>query len=97
MESIARMADEMGGFVVTANLYQMRTESGAEVPRASITVRVPADELDEALSRIRAESDLPPQSENISVQDVTREYTDLQSLNAMKLNNDIILLKESVH
>jgi hypothetical protein len=79
MESIARLADEMGGFVVSANLYQMRTESGAEVPRASITIRVPAEKLDEALSQIRAESKLPPQSENISAQDVTREYTDLQS------------------
>jgi hypothetical protein len=49
------------------------------VPRASITIRVPAEKLDEALSQIRAESKLPPQSENISAQDVTREYTDLQS------------------
>jgi hypothetical protein len=79
MESIARMADDMGGFVVSANLYQMRTESGAEVPRASITIRVPAEKLDDALTQIRAESELPPQSENISAQDVTREYTDLQS------------------
>lgn len=79
MESIARLADEMGGFVVSANLYQMRTESGAEVPRASITIRVPAESLDEVLSRIRSESQLPPQSENISAEDVTREYTDLQS------------------
>ena len=79
MESIARLADEMGGFVVSANLYQMRTESGAEVPRASITIRVPADRLDEALTLIRSESKLPPQSENINAQDVTRDYTDLQS------------------
>jgi hypothetical protein len=79
MESITRLADEMGGFVVSANLYQIRTENGAEVPRASITIRVPAERLDEALTRIRAESELPPQSEDINSQDVTREYTDLQS------------------
>lgn len=79
MDAISRMAEEMGGFVVSAQLFQQRLNSGVEVPRASITVRVPAERLDEALSRIEEQSDREPENKNISSQDVTREYTDLQS------------------
>ena len=79
MEAISRLADEMGGFVVSANMYQQTLESGIEVPRASITIRIPAEKLDDGLSRIKSESKEDPLSENISSQDVTSEYTDLQS------------------
>jgi hypothetical protein len=79
MDAIARMAEEMGGFVVTANLYHNQLEGGLEVPGASITIRVPAEKFDAALGRIRAESDQEPITENINSQDVTADYTDLQS------------------
>lgn len=79
MDEIVRMADEMGGFVVNANLYQTRLESGIEVPRASITVRVPAERLEDALAQIEALSDLDPLNKTIESQDVTSDYTDLQS------------------
>lgn len=79
MDRISRMAEELGGFVVTANLYHRQLESGLEVPQATITIRVPAERLNEALDRIRQESDQFPLSENLNSQDVTREYTDLQS------------------
>ena len=79
MENIRRLADEMGGFVVSANLYKTQTSDGQEVPRASITIRVPAERLDEALARIESESDRIPLSKTIQSQDITREYTDLQS------------------
>ncbi len=79
MEKISRLAEEMGGFVVSANLYKTRTSDGLEVPRASITIRVPAENLEEALTRIEAESDRLPLSKNLQSQDITSEYTDLQS------------------
>jgi hypothetical protein len=79
MDAIARMAEEMGGFVVTANLYHNQLEGGIEVPGATITIRVPAENFDTALQRIRAESDREPLTENINSQDVTGDYTDLQS------------------
>ena len=79
MSAITEMADEMGGFVVTANVYQTELGNGIQVPRASITIRVPAERLNEALAQIRAYSSQPPLSENINSQDVTSEYTDLQS------------------
>lgn len=82
MEDVSRMANSMGGFVVTSNLYKTQTGSGLEVPEANITIRVPAERLDEALTEIKSHVDDPEndvQYENVSGQDVTQEYTDLKS------------------
>ncbi len=79
LERIIHMAEEMGGYVVSANLYQSRLDNGQEVPRGSITIRVPAERLNDAINQIESTSDREPLSKNISSQDVTREYTDLQS------------------
>jgi hypothetical protein len=79
LQSISRMAEQMGGYVVSANLYKTQTSEGQEVPRASITIRVPSENLEEALAQIEAESDRLPLRKNINSQDVTSDYTDLQS------------------
>jgi hypothetical protein len=79
MDAIRQMAEEMGGFVVTANLYKEQLSSGIEVPRASITIRVPAERMDEAMRLIRELSGQDPLNENINSQDVTSDYVDLQS------------------
>ncbi|MDT8896709.1 MAG: DUF4349 domain-containing protein [Thermanaerothrix sp.] len=82
MESIIRLASEMKGFVVSSSLYQTQTPEGAQVQEGTITIRVPAERLDEALGRIRALVENPDTdilSQNIYGQDVTKEYTDLQS------------------
>ncbi|UCD99904.1 MAG: DUF4349 domain-containing protein [Chloroflexota bacterium] len=79
MERIGQMAEEMGGFVVSANLFKTQTSDGQEIPQATITIRVPSENLDEAISRIEAESDRLPQRKDIQSQDITSEYTDLES------------------
>jgi len=82
MTSITRMAEGMGGFVVDSNLYKTYTDDGIEVPAAYLTIRVPAEQLDAALTQIKALVEDPKAdilTENISGQDVTMEYTDLQS------------------
>jgi hypothetical protein len=79
MDHISQLAEEMGGFVVSAVLTQTSLANGKEVPNASVTIRVPAARFNEALKRIHSESDQPPQNENINSQDVTSEYTDLES------------------
>jgi hypothetical protein len=78
MPVFAKLAEDLGGFVVTSNLYQTTLESGAEVPRAQITIRVPAERLNEALEAIEADAS-QVLSRNESGEDVTREYTDLKS------------------
>ncbi len=82
MDTIGLMAEEMGGFMVSSNSYKTTTRSGLEVPNASITVRVPAEKLDEALVRIKAlvkDQKLDILNESVSGQDVTSEVTDLES------------------
>jgi hypothetical protein len=78
MTSISKLAEEMGGFVVSSNLYQTYTNSGLPVPEASIVIRVPAEKLNDALEKIKADA-VEVQSENQSGQDVTSEYVDLES------------------
>jgi hypothetical protein len=78
MAAINALANEMGGYVVSSNLYQSFTSSGLEVPEASIVIRVPADRLDEALTQIK-EGAVEVVRENRSGQDVTNQYVDLQA------------------
>jgi len=81
MKEVIKMAEEAGGFVVSSNLYQTYTDSG-RVPRVSLTIRVPAGDLDSIMDAIKAMTPDPKEdviSENVSGQDVTSEYTDLAS------------------
>lgn len=79
LDEIATMADEMGGYVVSATLYQTETSDGVQIMEGRITVRIPAESLNEALELIKGHSDQDPLNENISSQDVTDDYVDLQS------------------
>ena len=79
MKQISDLAVEMGGFVVSSNLYQSYYgPNSIEVPEATVTIRVPSERLDEALERIK-EGAVDIDYENISGQDVTSQYVDLQS------------------
>lgn len=82
MDGIGQMADGMGGFVVTSNSYKVTIENGGQAPEATITVRVPAAKLNDALAQIKQQvknASTDVLSENVSGQDVTKEYTDLNS------------------
>lgn len=78
MSEIQKMAEEMGGFVVSSNLYQGYTSDYTPVPEGSLTIRVPAENLDEALDRIKQDA-VEVQNESRSGTDVTAEYVDLKS------------------
>jgi tellurite resistance-related uncharacterized protein len=82
LAAIQKLAADMGGFTVSSNLYKTQTSSGVEVPEANVTVRIPADRLNEALDKIKAMTGDPKKyvlTENVTGQDVTQAYTDLQS------------------
>lgn len=76
--SITQLAEQMSGYVVSLNVYQSTYGDGLIATYASITIRVPAERLNEALDEIK-EGTVEVRSENISGQDVTQEYTDLKS------------------
>lgn len=78
LEAISSMAEDLGGYVVRSNLSQVRTENGLEVPQANLTIRVPAERMDEALGMIKSGAGRVL-SEQVTGQDVTQEYTDLGS------------------
>jgi hypothetical protein len=79
VDSITAMAEGMNGFVVTSNVYQTSTDSaGNKIMQAQITIRVPAENLQTALNQLKGMA-VTVNSENISGEDVTAQYTDLQS------------------
>jgi len=78
LQAIDAMAKEMGGYVVSSNLYRTVSSNYVEVPEATIVIRVPENRLDEALQRIK-DGTVEVQSETQSGQDVTADYVDLQS------------------
>jgi hypothetical protein len=77
MKAIQDMAKEMGGFVVSSNMYTTY-RNGIEAPEASLTIRIPSQDLNAALNRIK-DGAVEVQSENRSGQDVTSQYVDLKS------------------
>jgi hypothetical protein len=73
LEAIERLAKELGGYI--SNLQSWRQDDQLA---ATVTVRVPAESFDQARERIK---DLATEvdNENVSGQDVTQEYVDLEA------------------
>jgi len=79
MADITALAEGLGGYVVSSNIYQSTYgPNNVTVPQGSINIRVPADKLNDALEQIK-NSAVEVRSENVSGQDVTDQYVDLQS------------------
>jgi hypothetical protein len=72
-DEIGRLTQEMGGFVSGSNMWQ---SDGYR--RATVTVRVPAGKLDDALQTYRALA-LDVENERVDSQDVTEEFVDLEA------------------
>ena len=78
-KEITRLADEFGGYVVSSNVYETTfADIGVTAVRASITIRIPAERLDETLDRIEKGA-TEVQSRSVTGEDVTQQFTDLQS------------------
>lgn len=75
---ITTMTQEMGGWVVDSSTRQSTSSTGEPLVYGSISVRVPAERLDEALERITADV-VEVTSRNVSGQDVTQQYVDISS------------------
>jgi len=73
VNDIAKMAGEQGGYVSASNIYQ-----AGDVPRGSVTIRVPADSYQDTLAGLRVLA-VRVERENTSTQDVTEEFTDLEA------------------
>lgn len=79
MQAISTLAESMGGYVVSSSMGETYLSDGTtKVPEGSIVVRIPAPKLEDALKEIKADA-VEVRNESKTGQDVTREYTDLQS------------------
>jgi hypothetical protein len=82
--AIQNMANAMGGFVVSSNVYETFARDGTPVPQAQVTIRIPQEKLTQALEQIK-QGTVEVQNESQSGQDVTDQYVDLQSRLKAKL------------
>ncbi len=73
LEEVEAIAKDLGGYVVNSSSWYQD-----EQLRARLTIRVPAGEFDAAMSRLK-ELAIRVENRNISTQDVTEEYTDLDA------------------
>lgn len=73
MNQVRDLVESMGGYVVESNAYR---DQG--LLRGRMTVRVPAEQFDQAMDRIRGIA-VRVESESSSGQDVTEEYSDLSA------------------
>ncbi len=73
LAAIEELVNEAGGWVVNSSMWQYD-----EVKRGSVTVRVPADQLDAILDEIDTLAN-EVTNQSISGQDVTEEFVDLQA------------------
>ncbi|MBI1878079.1 MAG: DUF4349 domain-containing protein [Chloroflexi bacterium] len=80
MKAITTLATEQGGYVSASNVYQV-----GDVPRGSITIRVPAESYLDTLDKLRALA-VRVEAENSGTEDVSEEFTDLQ---ARKVNLEV--------
>jgi len=79
MADITALAEQLKGYVVSSHIYQSTYgPNNITAPQVNINIRIPADKLNDALEQIK-NSAVEVQSENVSGQDVTDQYTDLKS------------------
>jgi hypothetical protein len=85
MNAISALAEQLGGYVVSSSLSQQTYgPNNVSLPGGSITIRIPAEKLNDVMTQIKTDA-VEVTSENISGQDVTDQYVDLQSrLSAMQ-------------
>ncbi len=77
LASISQFVDASGGYIEQSDLSGRSISGGSGRRYASITARVPANQVDAFLSQMSEKSNVTYRSEN--VQDVTLQYTDIES------------------
>ena len=73
LEEVESIAKDLGGYVVNSSSWYQDDQL-----RARLTIRVPSGEFDAAMSRLKALA-IKVENRNVSTQDVTEEYTDLNA------------------
>ena len=77
VEEIEALMDEVGGYIANSNLYKSNY-SGAERLQGTLTLRVPAEQLDAAMDRLAAMGVDVPQR-GLDREDITDQYSDVDA------------------
>ena len=73
LEKVEAIAKDLGGYVVNSSSWYQDDQL-----RARLTIRVPSGEFDAAMARLK-DLAIKVENRNVSTQDVTEEYTDLNA------------------
>lgn len=76
VKGVQEAAEELGGFVLSSRTWY--TDEKQERMKGEVTIKVPGEKFSEAMDKLKALA-LKVVSEQTSGQDVTEEYTDLES------------------
>jgi hypothetical protein len=91
IERITQMASDLGGYIISSRTWFQQNQ-GIDQKYGTMTLGVPVDEFEKALVRLRQIA-VKVKDEQASGQDVSDEYTDLQSrLKNLEATRDRILL-----
>lgn len=97
MDEVWQLAQEVGGYVVSSTVQEHSLPDGTRGTEAKVSIRVPAERLQEVLDRL-ADMALDVLRESLTSQDVTEEYVDLNArLRNLKATEEELLnfLKEA--
>lgn len=76
LNSVITLAESLGGWVVNSSTSQFVNSAGEQATRGTITIRIPADQLNAVLEQLRGLA-INVNAESLSGQDVTTQYIDL--------------------
>ncbi len=94
-EDITRLARELGGYVVSLQMYQSEMTNGRSVPGGYVSIRIPQDRLETALTRLKSDA-IEVRNESRTSQDVTSQYVDLDSqlANLERAEQDLLAIMD---
>lgn len=77
MQTVEKKTESLGGYVESSNTYNGSHYYGNSTRNANLTLRIPAEHLDEFLSAVAENSNVISRDENVT--DVTLQYVDMKS------------------
>lgn len=77
VNSITQLMESLNGYISNANLYK-NNYGGAEMLQGSMTLRVPADQLESALEQLEALA-ITVRGRTVNREDVTEQYSDIDA------------------
>lgn len=77
LRTVTEKTESLGGYVESSNTYNGSYYYGNSTRNASLTLRIPAEHLDDFLSAVAENSNVISRDENVT--DVTLQYVDMKS------------------